>query len=127
MTACDLEIKLWPVREMRRQCLSANKQYSNDCQKSMLRFSLIDLKIKITVVAILFSETKAHFTVIFTADGIQDGTFFKNVFSILIEIYIKNHDSYFFNVKAILKIGIIHNASVFIKKGYVVKYLQTQM
>lgn len=53
----------------------------------MLVFSLIDLRIKIIVVSILFSETEAHFMVIFITEGIQGGDMFcKNIFSI--EIYI---------------------------------------
>lgn len=48
----------------------------------MLGFSLIDLKIKITVVAILFSETEAHFQ-IFIADGIWGGGMFYKTYSIL--------------------------------------------
>lgn len=73
MVACDLEIKLQHVREIKRQYMSTNEQDNNNCCKSMLVFSLIDLRIKITAVSILFSETEAHFMVIFIADRIQGG------------------------------------------------------
>jgi len=71
--ACDLEIKLQPVREIKRQYIFTNEQESSNCHKSMLVFYPIDLRIKITAVAILFSETETHFMVIFIADRMQSG------------------------------------------------------